>query len=156
MTATDQKARAYAYLAKQVETLPREIAEQVAAAGGEDMLLQRIDILHWAYFTQEEIDRYREAIRLLEGDENVDFKLVEAAIQHNKDRYQSAMTEMLRLRKEIAVLRQNLQELERQLPYYNLVMNVLDEELESRHKKEPVINNSRCFSGISTSIYAKE
>ena len=130
MTATDQKARAYAYLAKQVETLPREIAEQVTAAGGEDMLLQRIDILHWAYFTQEEVDCYREAIRFLEGDENVNFKLVEAVIQHNKDRYQSAMSEMFRLRKEIAALKQNLQALEKKLPYYNLVVNVLEEELE--------------------------
>ena len=138
MSTTDQKARAYAYLAKQVETLPREISEQVAAAGGEDMLLQRIDILHWVYFAQEEVDRYREAIRLLEGEENVDFKLVEAAIQHNKDRYQSDMSEMLRFRKEIAVLRQNLQELEKQLPCYNLVVNVLEEELE---RKKEVANS---------------
>ena len=84
MTTTDQKAKAYAYLAKQVETLPREIAEQVAAAGGENMLLQRIDILHWVYFTQEEVNRYREAIRFMEGELDIDFKLVEAAIQHNK------------------------------------------------------------------------
>ena len=138
MTTTDQKAKAYAYLAKQVEMLPREIAEQVAAAGGEDMLLQRIDILHWVYFTQEEVDRYREAIRMLEGDENVDFKLVEAAIQHNKDRYQSAMSEMLRLRKEMAVLRQELQEHEKKLPYYSLVVDVLEEELE---RKNEVVNS---------------
>ena len=132
MTTTDQKAKAYAYLAKQVETLPREIAEQVAAAGGEDMLLQRIDILHWVYFTQEEVDRYREAIRLLEGKEDVDYKLVEAAVQHNKDRYQSAMSEMIRLKGKISELKQELQEHEKRLPYYNLVVNVLEEELESR------------------------
>ena len=138
MTISDQKARAYAYLAKQVETLPREIAEQVAAAGGEDMLLQRIDILHWVYFTQEEVDRYREAIRMLEGEENIDFKLVEAAIQHNKDRYQSAISEMLRLRKEMAVLRQELHEHEKELPYYSLVVDVLEEELE---RKNEVVNS---------------
>ena len=133
MTTTDQKAKAYAYLAKQVETLPREIAEQVAAAGGENMLLQRIDILHWVYFTQEEVNRYREAIRFMEGEPDIDFKLVEAAIQHNKDRYQSAMSEMIRLRQEISVLKQNLQEHEKKLPYYSLVVNVL-EELENRHE----------------------
>jgi len=132
MTTTDQKAKAYAYLAKQVETLPREIAEQVAAAGGKDMLLQRIDILHWVYFTQEEVDRYREAIRLLEGKEDVDYKLVEAAVQHNKDRYQSAMSEMIRLKGKISELKQELQEHEKKLPYYSLVVNVLEEELESR------------------------
>lgn len=134
MTTSDQKAKAYAYLAKQVETLPREIAEQVAAAGGEDMLLQRIDILHWVYFTQEEVDRYREAIRLLEGKEDVDYKLVEAAVQHNKDRYQSAMSEMIRLKGKISELKQELQEHEKKLPYYSLVVNVLEEELESRHE----------------------
>jgi len=134
MTTTEQKAKAYAYLAKQVETLPREIAEQIAFAGGEDMLLQRIDILHWVYFTQEEVDRYREAIRLLEGKQNVDYKRVEAAIQHNKDRYQSAMNEMIRLKREISALKQELQDHEKQLPYYNLVVNVLEEELENRHE----------------------
>ena len=134
MTTTEQKAKAYAYLAKQVETLPREFAEQIAFAGGEDMLLQRIDILHWVYFTQEEVDRYREAIRLLEGKQNVDYKRVEAAIQHNKDRYQSAMSEMIRLKREISALKQELQDHEKQLPYYNLVVNVLEEELENRHE----------------------
>ena len=134
MTTTDQKARAYAFLAKQVETLPREIAEQVAAAGGEDMLLQRIDILHWAYFAQEEVERYREAIRFMEGEPDIDYKLVEAAIQHNKDRYQSAMSEMIRLKREISALKQELQEHEKKLPYYNLVVDVLEEELERKHE----------------------
>ena len=134
MTTTEQKAKAYAYLAKQVETLPREFAEQIAFAGGEDMLLQRIDILHWVYFTQEEVDRYREAIRLLEGKQNVDYKRVEAAIQHNKDRYQSAMSEMIRLKREISALKQELQDHEQKVLYYNLVVNVLEDELEGRHE----------------------
>jgi len=132
MTTTEQKAKAYAYLAKQVETLPREIAEQIAFAGGEDMLLQRIDILHWVYFTQEEVDRYREAIRLLEGKPNIDYKQVEAAIQHNKDRYQSAMSEMIRLKREILALKQELQDHEKNFQYYNLIINVLEDELEGR------------------------
>ena len=132
MTTSDQKARAYAYLAKQVETLPREIAEQVTEAGGEDMLLQRIDILHWVYFTREEVDRYREAIRLLEGKEDIDYKRVEAAVQHNKDRYQSAMSEMIRLKSKISELKQELQDHEKKLPYYNLVVDVLEDELENR------------------------
>ena len=133
MTTPEQKAKAYAYLAKQVETLPREIAEQVAAAGGEDMLLQRIDILHWVYFTREEVDRYREAIRLLEGEEDIDYNLVEAAIQHNKNRYQSAMSEIIRLKTKISELKQELQDHETKLPYYSLVIDVLEDELESRH-----------------------
>ena len=133
-TTPEQKAKAYAYLAKQVETLPREIAEQIAFAGGEDMLLQRIDILHWVYFTQEEVDRYREAIRLLEGKPNIDYKLVEAARQHNKDRYQSAMSEMIRLKREISALKQELQDHEKKLPYYSLGADVLEDELESRHE----------------------
>ena len=125
------------YLAKQVETLPREIAEQVAAAGGEDMLLQRIDILHWVYFTQEEVDRYREAIRLLEGEDDIDYNLVEAAVQHNKNRYQSAMSEMIRLKTKISELKQELQDHETKLPYYSLVIDVLEDELESRHEMSP-------------------
>ena len=138
MTTTEQKAKAYAYLAKQVETLPREIAEQIAFVGGEDMLLQRIDILHWVYFTQEEVDRYREAIRLLEGKPNIDYKLVEAALQHNKDRYQSAMSEMIRLKREIAALKQETQDYEQKLSYYNLVIDVLEDKLERRHEE---VNN---------------
>lgn len=135
MTTSDQKARAYAYLAKQVETLPREIAEQVTEAGGEDMLLQRIDILHWVYFAREEVDRYREAIRLLEGKEDIDYKRVEAAVQHNKDRYQSSLSEMIRLKSKISELKQELQEHEKKLPYYSLVVDVLEDELENRHKE---------------------
>ena len=137
MTTPEQKAKAYAYLAKQVETLPREIAEQVVAAGGEDMLLQRIDILHWVYFTREEVDRYREAIRLLEGEEDIDYNLVEAAIQHNKNRYQSAMSEMIRLKTKISELKQELQDHETKLPYYSLVIDVLEDELENRHEMSP-------------------
>ena len=134
MITSDQKAKAYAYLAKQVETLPREIAEQVTEAGGEDMLLQRIDILHWVYFTREEVDRYREAIRLLEGKSNIDYKLVEAAVQHNKNRYQSAMSEMIRLKRQISELKQELQDHENKLPYYSLVASVLEDELENKHE----------------------
>ena len=134
MTTPEQKAKAYAYLAKQVETLPREIAEQVSAAGGEDMLLQRIDILHWVYFTREEVDRYQESIRLLEGEEDIDYNLVEAAIQHNKNRYQSAMSEIIRLKTKISELKQELQDHETKLPYYSLVINALEDELESRHE----------------------
>ena len=134
MITSEQKAKAYAYLAKQVETLPREIAKEVAAAGGENMLLQRIDILHWVYFTREEVDRYQEAIRLLEGEGDIDYKLVEAAVQHNKDRYQSAMSEMIRLKTKISELKQELQDYENKLPYYSLVIDVLEDELESRHE----------------------
>jgi len=141
MTTSDQKARAYAYLAKQVETLPREIAEQVTEAGGEDMLLQRIDILHWVYFAREEVDRYREAIRLLEGKEDIDYKLVEAAVQHNKDRYQSAMSEMIRLKSKILELKQELQDHETELPYYSLIINVLEDELENRHETLASVNS---------------
>ena len=137
MTTPEQKAKAYAYLAKQVETLPREIAEQVSAAGGEDMLLQRIDILHWVYFTREEVDRYQEAIRLLEGEEDIDYNLVEAAIQHNKNRYQSAMSEMIRLKTKISELKQELQDHETKLPYYSLVINALEDELENRPEMSP-------------------
>ena len=60
-------------------------------------------------------------------------KLVEAALQHNKDRYQSAMSEMIRLKREISALKQELQDHEKQLPYYSLVTDVLEDELESRH-----------------------
>ena len=134
MATQEQKAKAYAYLAKQVETLPREIAEQIASAGGEDMLLSRIDILHWVYFTQEEVDRYREAIRLLEGEKDIDYKVIEAAVQHNKDRYQSAMCEMIRLKREISALKQELQDFEEKLPYYSLIIDVIEDELESRHE----------------------
>ena len=60
------------------------------------------------------------------------YKLVEAAVQHNKDRYQSAMSETIRLKGKISELKQELQEHEKKLPYYSLVVNVLEEELESR------------------------
>ena len=49
-------------------------------------------------------------------------------------RYQSAVSEMIRLKKEISELKQELQDHEKELPYYSLVVDVLEDELENRHE----------------------
>ena len=61
------------YFANITETLPKEIDDQIKKAGGEDMLLLRIDILHWVYFSREEPFR-DEARRFLRnsGDDGAD------------------------------------------------------------------------------------
>ena len=42
------------------------------------------------------------------------------------------MNEMIKLKRKISELKQELQEYKKKLPYYNLFVNILEDELESR------------------------
>jgi len=119
------------YFANITETLPKEIDDQIKKAGGEDMLLLRIDILHWVYFSREELARAREVLRFLNGEKDIDRNQIEAAVRHSRFRHQNAMGEILKLRKEIEDRKKQLREYEEQAPYYKLAAEVLEEELES-------------------------
>ncbi len=120
------------YFAKITETLPKEIDEQIKKAGGEDMLLLRIDILHWVYFSREELARAREVLRFLNGEKDIDRNQIEAAIRHSRFQYQNAIGEIFRLKEDLAKKKKQLREYEEQAPYYKLAAEVLEEELKAR------------------------
>jgi len=117
------------YFANITETLPKEIDDQIKKAGGEDMLLLRIDILHWVYFSREELARAREVLRFLNGEKDIDKNQIEAAIRHSRFQHQNAIGEIIRLKEELAKKQRQLQEYEEQAPYYKLAAEVLEEEL---------------------------
>ena len=117
------------YFANITETLPKEIDDQIKKAGGEDMLLLRIDILHWVYFSREELARAREVLRFLNGEKDIDRNQIEAAIRHSRFQHQNAIGEIIRLKEELAKKQRQLQEYEEQAPYYKLAAEVLEEEL---------------------------
>ena len=118
------------YFENITQTLPKAIDDQIKAAGGEDMLLLRIDILHWVYFSREELARAREVLRFLDGEQDIDRNQIEAAVRHSRFRHQNAMGEILKLRKEIEDRKKQLREYEEQAPYCKMAAEVLVEELE--------------------------
>ena len=118
------------YFAKITETLPKAIDDQIEKAGGEDMLLLRIDILHWVYFSREELAWSKEVLRFLNGEPDIDRKQIEAAVRQNRFQYQNAMGEIIKLKKEIAEKQKQLIDYERQAPNYKLAAIVLEEELK--------------------------
>ena len=48
----------------------------VDQVGGEDHLTERIDLLVWVYNDRAEIEKYRETIRFIDGEENVDWEKI--------------------------------------------------------------------------------
>ena len=120
------------YFENIMQTLPKAIDEQIEAAGGENMLLLRIDILHWVYFSREELARAREVLRFLNGEKDIDRNHIEAAIRHSCFRHQNAVGEIIRLKEDLAKKEKQLREYEEQAPYYKLTAEVLEEELEMK------------------------
>jgi len=118
------------YFANITQTLPKEIDDQIKKAGGEDMLLLRIDILHWVYFSREELARAREVLRFLNGEKDIDRNQIEAAIRHSRFQHQNAIGEIIRLKEDLAKKKKQLREYEEQAPYYKMAAEVLEEELK--------------------------
>ena len=126
----NKKEQIREYFENITQTLPKAIDDQIEAAGGDDMLLLRIDILHWVYFSREELARAREVLRFLNGEKDIDRNQIEAAVRHSRFRHQNAMGEILKLRKEIEDRKKQLREYEEQAPYYKMAAEVLEEELK--------------------------
>ena len=125
-----QKEQVRSWFAHSVETLPVEIEKQIEAVGGEDMLLQRIDVMHWVYFTREEVRMYQAVLRFLDGKDDIDDSLVNAAIQRKKCYYQSDLEEIMMLRESIREKEERLALLEERLPQHRLSVEVLEEMLK--------------------------
>ena len=125
-----QRTKVRSWFAASVETLPVEIEKQIEAIGGEDMLLQRIDVLHWVYFSREEVRMYQEVLRFLDGEDKIDESLINAAIQQKKCNYQNSMEEIAMLRESIYEKEKRLALLEERLPQHRLSVEVLEEALK--------------------------
>ena len=128
----NKKEQIREYFENITQTLPKAIDDQIKAAGGEDMLLLRIDILHWVYFSREELARAREVLRFLNGEKDIDRNQIEAAIRYSRFRHQDAIGEIMRLKEDITKKKRQLREHEKQAPYYKLAAEVLEEELKAR------------------------
>lgn len=126
-----KKEEVLSYLAEKSIAIPKAIEKQIEDIGGEDMLLQRIDVLHWVFFSRDEAEMYSESVRFLEGDKDVDLRLIVSTIQQNKDYFQNALQEITRLKDEIIKCQESLEAYEIQLPLYRKVIEVLENELYS-------------------------
>ena len=130
MLSQEQMAFVRNWFADAVESLPKAIEQEIAGIGGRDMLLQRIDVLYWVYVTEEEVEMYREALRFLDGEKNIDMSLVNAAIQRRKSCYQSIVMEIGSLREEICEKEELLKQNEEKLPELRLTVKALEEALK--------------------------
>lgn len=130
MITQEQKSKVRNWFACSVETLPREIEKEIEAVGGENMLIQRMDVLYWVYFTREEVRMYQEVLRCLDGEADFDESLVDAAIQRKKCYYQNTLEEINMLKKSIREKESLLARCEEMLPRHSLSVEVLQEALK--------------------------
>ena len=130
MITQERKSTVRDWFAHSVDTLPKEIEAQIEAIGGEDMLLQRIDVLHWVYFTREAVRMYQEVLRFLDGEADIDESLIDAAIQRKKCYYQSTLEEINMLKRSIREKENLLARDEEMLPQHGLSVEVLEAALK--------------------------
>ena len=130
MITQNQKNTVRDWFTHSVDTLPKEIEKEIEAVGGENMLIQRIDVLFWVYFTREEVRMYQEVLRCLDGKADIDEFLVDAAIQHKKCHYQNTLEEINMLKKSIREKESLLARDEEMLPRHSLSVEVLQEALK--------------------------
>ena len=131
----EQKEKVRGWFAHTVETLPVEIEQEIERIGGEEMLLQRIDVLKWVYFTRDDVRMYQEVLRFLDGEDDIDESLIRAAIQQEKCNYQNAITEIAKLKQTIREAEERLALLEERLPQYALSVEILEENMKGDDQK---------------------
>lgn len=122
----DRKKVRDAYAA-QLSTVPREIEAEIEHIGGTDMLLERIDVMAWAYNEREELKQTREVVRMMDGEKDIDRTLIAAAIQDKRRSCQSGLKWIDHLKREIARQTEMLDEAEKTLEENQLALNVLME-----------------------------
>ena len=130
MISLEKKSRARNWLTETVKGIYREIDEQVEEVGGENMLIGRIDILHWVYYKRDTLKMYQEALRLLDGDPAIDEKLVSAAIQQTKCDYSGMIEEKAFLKESVIETENRLKEIEEQMPVYDAAVDVMENMLK--------------------------
>ncbi len=130
MITQEQKSTVRDWFAHSVDTLPKEIEKEIEAVGGENMLIQRMDVLYWVYFTREEVRMYQEVLQCLDGETGFDESLVDAAIQRKKCYYQNTLEEINSLKKSIREKESLLARDEEMLPRHSLSVEVLQEALK--------------------------
>ena len=126
----EQKDMVRDWLVQAVETLPAEIEKSIEEIGGKDMLLQRIDVMYWVYITEEEVRMYKEALRLLDDEKEIDESLIRAAIQRKKCDYQNTLAEIRDLQRLIAEKQEQLERDQELAPQIRSSIEALEEALK--------------------------
>ena len=126
----EQKDMVRDWLVQAVETLPAEIEKSIEEIGGKDMLLQRIDVMYWVYITEEEVRMYKEALRLLDDEKEIDESLIRAAIQRKKCDYQNTLAEIRDLQRLIAEKQEQLERDQELAPQIRYSIEALEEALK--------------------------
>lgn len=70
----------------EIASRERSVAASIELVGGEENLLMRIDHLIWVYNDRAEIEKYREALRFIDGDENVDWEKISWVLKSFRQR----------------------------------------------------------------------
>ena len=135
MVTQEQKNAVRSLLADTVESLPGEIEKEITKVGGRDMLIQRIDVLFWVWSAEDDLKIYREALRILDGAEEIDESLIGDAIERKKDFYLETLKEIESLREEIREKQDRLRRNEEMLPQFRLSAEVLEQALSEYRRK---------------------
>ena len=61
---------------KEIDLLEAKCRGTVDQLGGEEHLADRIDLLVWVYSDRSDMEKYREVLRFVDGEENVDWEKV--------------------------------------------------------------------------------
>ena len=120
---TKQQEDICRFFAEKAKHLQNEIDQEIEKVGGENMLISRIDLLHWVYYAREQVETYHTVCRMLEDRaEGIDTERILKELRETAETDQAALKEALRKQEEE---RKALEQLKEEAEYYRLALEVL-------------------------------
>ena len=81
-----EKALLEKFCREEIELLEAKCRGSIDYVGGEEHLLERIDLLVWVYSDRSDMKKYREVLRFLDGEENVDWEKISWVLNSFRER----------------------------------------------------------------------
>ena len=120
---TKQQENICRFFVEKAKHLQNEIDQEIEKVGGENMLISRIDLLHWVYYAREQVETYHTVCRMLEDRaEGIDTDRILKELRETAETDQAAVEEALRKQEEE---RKALEQLKEEAEYYRLALEVL-------------------------------
>ena len=120
---TKQQENICRFFVEKAKHLQNEIDQEIEKVGGENMLISRIDLLHWVYYAREQVETYHTVCRMLEDRaEGIDTDRILKELRETAEMDQAAVEEALRKQEEE---RKALEQLKEEAEYYRLALEVL-------------------------------
>lgn len=111
------------FFSDKAEHLQKEIDLEIAAIGGEKMLISREDLIHWVYYARGQVKTYQTICRMLEN------KSAGAEtgkiLRELRETMASDQREIMKIEKKQEEERKALKELKEEAEFYRMTLDVL-------------------------------